>query len=83
MNESNNSYYIAIYGDASAAASSPTFGATMIQSLAQKISGVPELKLEFHNHLLPVNNGLLSQSKPNIAQAYGIMTLTVCIILIT
>ena len=83
MDMSKNSYYIAIFGDQIAAASTCTFGSTMLQNLAQKISGVPELKLDFRNDLLPINNGLLPQSKPKIAEAYGVTVLTVCIFLIT
>lgn len=50
MDEDTNTYSIAVYGNQAAAAASPTFGATMLNALAQKITGEETLKIEFRNH---------------------------------
>jgi len=39
MNERTNSYSIGVFGNQLGGASSPTFGATILETLAQKISG--------------------------------------------
>ena len=43
MDEVNDKYSIGVYGNQAAAASCPSFGAAMLQTLAKKISGVDEL----------------------------------------
>lgn len=59
IDKSANSYKVGVYGNQVAAASSPNFGATMLQAIAQDVTGVPELKLELRNNLLPINHKLL------------------------
>jgi hypothetical protein len=49
MDELTNNYSIGVYGNQVAVASSPTFGATMLNTLARKITGNKELKIEFIN----------------------------------
>ena len=75
LDESTNTYSIGVYGNQVAAASCPTFGATMLQTLAQKISGKSELKIEFNNKLLPVNNALFPMAEPLVAEVYGVSTI--------
>ena len=58
MDEVNDKYSIGVYGNQAAAASCPSFGAAMLQTLAKKISGVDELQLDIRNHSLKVSKPL-------------------------
>ena len=47
----------------------------MLETLAQKISGVPKLSLEIRNNLLPINHFLMPMWSPGIAEVYGVTIL--------
>ena len=53
----------------------------MLQSLAQRVSGESELKLEFRNNLLASNTRLLPGHKPMIAEVYGTSILAAMFVL--
>lgn len=72
VDRSAQSYSIAVYGNQVAAASSPNFGATMLQTIAQDVSGVADLKLELRNNLLPINNRLLPTNKPATVELFAV-----------
>lgn len=72
VDKTKQTYNIAIYGNQVAAASSPNFGASMLQTIAQEVSGVPELQLELRNHMLPINNRLLPMYKPAVAEIFAV-----------
>lgn len=76
-----NSYSIGIYGNQLAAASCPTFGATMLKTLAQDVTGDRTLDLQFHNKLLAENNALVAYNKLGVAETYGVSILAVATVL--
>lgn len=79
MDETTNSYSIGIFGNQVAAATCPSYGATMLETLAQKITGEDELTLEFNNLLLPVSPDVFPLANPNVAEIYGVITLAAII----
>jgi len=83
MDEATNTYSIGVFGNQVAAASTPTFGATMLNTLAQKITGESTLKIEFRNNQLPINNAMYPTSHPPIAEVFGVSVLAATIYLMS
>lgn len=77
-----NTYSIGIYGGQFAAASSPTYGATMLSTLARQITGENKLKISLQNKLLPINNALFPPYKPAIAEVFSVSILTATMYLV-
>ena len=83
MDEENNKYSIGVYGNQVAAASCPSFGATMLQTLARKITDESELSIEFNNKPLPTNPGLFPNTRPGVAEVFGVSVFTITVLLMT
>ena len=82
MEESTHKYSIGVYGNQVAAASTTSFGATMLQTLAQKISGQPKLQLEIRNYMLPINHALMPEANSNVAEAFAVTMLAASVYLL-
>ena len=80
MNERTNSYSIGVFGNQLGGASSPTFGATILETLAQKILGNDQIKLSFVNNMLPAQDYFIPSLKPVVVEIFGASILAATVV---
>ena len=75
LDEEANQYSIAIYSRQYSAASSPVYGATMLQTLASKITN-QNINIDFRSRPLPKNNPSFPSVRTSVAEIFSISLLT-------